>query len=131
MPHVHVYFDPDHVEQDLLDRLKPALPAMVAAAHNKDMPSGERWQTKPGQVFVRQVALHPTDVNAAKLEIVVEPGRKFARVEAEVWAHLHEALRRQKIVPPELMQNNQCCLWLRFSADNHFGFLSPNPLEGV
>lgn len=123
MPHVTVHFDPRHVLQSVIDDLKPALQSM-AAEHLSYITSDHRKvEVLLSEIYVRQQASHPTDVNPAIIEIEIQAGRKKERDPGAIVARMASAIRMSEIIPKELFDTPDICIWLRFSEDNAFELL--------
>src|SRR5262245_19075257 len=120
MPHVIVRFDPDRVQQRVIDQLKKHL--QIAVSDGLRFTSGDHRDVTvlPSEVYVRQQAAHPTDVNPAIIEIEIQAGRRKERSPEGVVYEIIRQLRYDQVLPEELLRSDECCIWLRFSEDNAF-----------
>ncbi|HEV8666732.1 MAG TPA: hypothetical protein VN665_02685 [Candidatus Paceibacterota bacterium] len=131
MPHVIVHFDPKFVEQREVDKLKKALPEVVALALSsteslpRDLPqdSAKREiRTQTHEIFVRQQEAHPTDVNPAYIEIVVEAGKSKLRDPEKVCGLIIKDI--VGLLPERLIGPAFSCVWVKFCPENGFQFTS-------
>lgn len=120
MPHVIVHFDPRKVDQELIDKLKPALQQIVAEAMKKPF-----FKPNPDEIYVRQQAAHPTDVNPAAIEIEIQAGRARDRYADSIVAKVISGVIHTQLIPLVLLELGECCVWLRFCEDNAFALFHP------
>ena len=121
MPHVIVHFDPTKVDQELIDQLKPRLPQIVAEALTFD----PFIRQEANEIFVRQQAAHPTDVNSAAIEIEIQAGNARERDADDVVSKIISGVIRTQLIPLILLELEECCVWLRFSSSNGFALFNP------
>lgn len=138
MPYVHVFFDPTKVDQATIDKVKPWLqPNTAEVLSSLDSVYGD--YTLPGKVnkvgveddirttkeeiFVYQHEIHPTDVNAAPLEIHIEAGAPKGRSGDKVQTLLGLKLSQSELVPDEHLGEGNSCIFVNFHEYNGFGFI--------
>ena len=121
MPHVAVHFDPQNVSQVVVDRLKKALPSIVAGALSYKAHRSPDTRVEPTSILVFQAASHPTDQNVSPLEVVIQAGQLHGREEVRVGQIVEAGILASGIIPKEYLE--QCCIWLRFSEHNDFRFI--------
>ncbi len=125
MPHVLVHFDPTQVGQPDIDKLKAALPTIVADALSYAANSLPATYVRPTEIYVRQVAAHPTDQNVSPVEVEVQAGQLRGRDEVHVGALIEAGIRASQTIPAPILDGFKCCQWLRFSEHNNFRFIDP------
>ena len=140
MPHVTVMFNPDKVDQELIDKLKPWLQPKVAEVFSSidavypdySMPGkvGRRGieddiATTPEEILVTQHTTHPTDVNVSPIQINIQAGRYKGRDGDRVVKLLGEAIRNEEVVPNDLdlLGDDESCIFVTFHEHNGFGFI--------
>ncbi len=123
MPHVIVHFDPVKVEQSVIDLFKRALPRIIAEALSYEADELQNTYVAPRDIYVRQISAHPTDQNVSPIEIEIQAGQKRGRNEMKVAALIEDEIRSTGIIPDSILDQFQCCLWLRFCEDNNFRFI--------
>lgn len=131
MPYVNVFFDPDKVKQATVDELKARLQPHVADVLSSDetridKTSTETITTTPEEIFVYQHEIHPTDVNAAPLEIHIEAGKPKGRSGEKIVELLGMRIGQEGHLPAEHLGDGQACIFLNFHEHNGFGFI-PKP----
>ncbi|KND50869.1 MAG: hypothetical protein AB202_00485 [Parcubacteria bacterium C7867-007] len=117
MPHVIVHFDPKRVLQSVIDELKPPLQQIVADGLSYTSSDHKDVRVDPKEVYVRQQAAHPTDVNPAAIEIEIQAGKKRERNPEGMVVLMSRKIIESEIIPKDMAD---LCIWLRFSEDNAF-----------
>ena len=128
MPYVKVFFDPTKIRQSIIDKIKPWLQPNTADVLSDDRTridsgSSEDITTKPEEIFVYQHEIHPTDVNAAPLEIHIEAGRPKGRDGDKVQYLLGRRIASADLIPEEHRGEGESCIFVNFHKYNGFGFI--------
>ena len=131
MPYVNVFFDPDKVPQAVVDQLKAKLQPHTAAVLSSDevrkhRPSAYDITVRPEEIFVYQHMIHPTDVNAAPLEIHIEAGKPKGRSGKKIVRLLGQRVSEDELIPPQYLGDGESCIFVNFHKHNGFGFI-PKP----
>ncbi len=121
MPHVIVHFDPTKVDQVLIDMLKRLLQPIVAEA----LSFLSEVTQNPDEIYVRQQAAHPTDVNPAAIEIEIQAGWARDRDADVVVSRIIDGVIDTEMLPLHLLSLEDVCVWLRFSEENAFQAFNP------
>lgn len=134
MPYVNVFFDPNKVPQKIVDKLKANLQPHTAAVLSSDevrnhRPSAEEITTRPEEIFVYQHEIHPTDVNAAPLEIHIEAGKPKGRSGDKIVELLGQRVSEDDLIPAEYLSEGESCIFVNFHEHNGFGFI-PKRTQG-
>ena len=131
MPHVIVHFNPEQIDQQKIDALKKKLAFVVAKAlsspatlSNGTSPNFLTPDVSPNDIYVGQHAAHPTDMNPAPVEIVVNTGKLQNRDTHKVRGFIAEAVRNNAdLIPTHLLGEGNACVWVRTCEDDSFGFI--------
>lgn len=138
MHHALVMFDPELVDQEIIDDLKPWLQPEIAEILSS-IDAVYPDYTRPGkigrngilediatpaeEILVTQRATHPTDVNVSPIQINIQAGMSKGRDGDRVVKLLGKAIRDEGIIPSGLLGDDKSCIFVMFHEYNGFGFI--------